>query len=478
MNHSEQIRSDPVLDANSEIAAVHNDLVGHAGTYVTLQRALKNTRHWGTRKQMIEDIDRFIRGCPCCQKMRKRSSRSMVERHVISGSPFAEISIDLLKLPEPDAFGMAYIVVIVDNFSHWTSLVAVRNKSVFEVARALVKVIGDFGAPMRIRSDGGAEFVNGVCAGLMRMMGTTHHVIVPYTPTANGIVERANRAILERLREMIFSRRLVEHPEHVWSDLLPLVQRSINASVHSATGMSPAKILFGDNLDLDRCLLTHMPCARDLDVNKYVDALTYNQRIILEEADRHQSELCRKVIDAAHKAQRRKSKNGEFVEPGTKEIAVNDWVLVSPAKAYPLHKLSPRWLGPFRVLECSASSEVVVVEDTLKRRVRRFLRRQLELFDVSKIADVEGLKRVAESDGFEFPVERIMGHALVEEGGVGIAPVQLPASFKRGTRPKKMFQFLIKWSGYEEPTWVDYKVASRLVQFPGYVAFLPGLRMD
>jgi hypothetical protein len=468
----------PLLDAESEIAAVHNDLVGHAGTYVTLQRALKNTRHWGSRKQLIEDIDKFIRACPCCQKMRKRSSRSLVDRHVISGSPFSEISVDLLKLPQPDAFGMAYVVVIVDNFSHWTSLVAVRNKSVFEAARAVVKVIGDFGVPMRIRSDGGAEFVNGILTGLLRMMGASHHVVVPYAPTANGIVERANRAILERLREMIFSKRLVKHPEHVWSDLLPLVQRSINASVHSATGTSPAKILFGDNLDLDRCLLTHMPCARDLDVTKYVDALTYNQRIILEEADAHQSELCRKVVDAAHKAQRRKTKNGEVVVPRAKEIAVNDWVLVSPAKTYPLHKLSPRWLGPFRVLECSESSEVVTVEDTLKKRVRRFLRRQLELFDITKVADVEGLKRVAESDGFEFPVEQIMGHALVEEGGVGVAPVQLPASFKRGTRPKRMFQFLIKWSGYEEPTWVEYKVASRLVQFPGYVAFLPGLRMD
>jgi hypothetical protein len=468
----------PLMDAEGEITAVHNDLVGHAGSYVTLQRALKNNRHWGTRKQMLEDIDKFIRGCPCCQKMRKRSSHSLVERHVISGSPFAELSVDLLKLPKPDAFGMAYIVVVVDNFSHWTSLIAVRNKSVFETARALVKVIGDFGVPMRIRSDGGSEFVNGVIAGLMRMMGASQHVVVPYTPTANGIVERANRAVLERLREMIFSKRLVQHPEHVWSDLLPLVQRSINASVHSATGTSPARILFGDNLDLDRCLLTQMPCARKLDVSTYVDALTYNQRVILEEADRHQSELCKRVIDSAHKAQTRRKKNGDRIVPEAKKIEVNDWVLVSPSPTYPLHKLAPRWLGPFKVLDCNAESEVVLVQDTLKGKVRKFLSRQLELFDVSKLSEVEGLKKVAESDGFEFPVEAIIGHALVEEGGVGVSPVQLHPSFKRGSRGKKAFQFLVKWTGFEEPTWIEYKVASRLVQFPGYVAFLPNLRMD
>lgn len=252
----------------------------------------------------------------------------------------------------------------------------------------------------------------------------------------------------------------------------------MHRSVHSATGTSPARIIFGDNLDLDRCLLTHMPNARELDVTRYVDALTFNQRVILEEADRHQSALCAKVVAEARKRQAKKNRNGESVELPFKNIQVNDWVLVAPSKDYPLHKLSPRWLGPFRVLECKDESEVVVVEDTLKQKVRKFLRRQLELFDISQVSSVEGLKKVAESDGFEFPVDAIVGHALIEEGGVGVSPVQLPPTFKRGVRPKKLFQFLIKWTGYTEPTWVEYHVASRLVQFPGYVAFLPNLRMD
>jgi hypothetical protein len=106
------------------------------------------------------------------------------------------------------------------------------------------------------------------------------------------------------------------------------------------------------------------------------------------------------------------------------------------------------------------------------------LRRQLELFDTSALASVEGLRKVAESDKFEFPVESICGHALVTEGGVGASPIQLPASFQRGTRAKSSFQFLIKWAGYEEPTWVAYKTACRLVQFPAYVSFLPNLRMN
>lgn len=93
------------------------------------------------------------------------------------------------------------------------------------------------------------------------------------------------------------------------------------------------------------------------------------------------------------------------------------------------------------------------------------------------MSDVAGLTKVAETDNFEFPVEAIMGHALINDDGVGVNPIQLPQEFARGVRNKKSFQFLIKWSGYEEPSWIKYQDAKRLAQFPGYVSFYPGLNM-
>ena len=106
------------------------------------------------------------------------------------------------------------------------------------------------------------------------------------------------------------------------------------------------------------------------------------------------------------------------------------------------------------------------------------MRRDVELFDNSQLADVEGMTKVAEQDGFEFPVEAIIGHALIEEGGLGANAVQLEQNFRRGSRGKSKFQFLVRWSGYVEPTWIEYRIASGLIQFPGYVANFPGLRMD
>jgi hypothetical protein len=456
------------ISSRDLFAKVHNSVAGHAGVYTTLQRALRTGRAWGSHKQMVADIDAYIKGCVSCQKMHKRKAAVADGRHTISGSPFAELSIDILKLPEPDVIGNQYCVVIVDSFSHWTSIVACKNKSAFDAARALLQVVGNFGPPMRLRSDGGSEFVNGVISSITRFMGIAQHVVLPYTPSANGIVERANRSILERLRHLIFNRHLQRHSAHQWSDLLPLCQRMINSSVHSATGTSPARILFGDGLDLDRCILTPAPVGHVFDVDNYVDVLTHNQRVIIEAANDYQEQLCRKVVASSSRANRGKP---------ARSFAVGDWVLVRPQPSFPLHKLASRLLGPFRILQCSADSEIVVVLDSNKNKSRKFLKRNLELFDMSVLSSIDGMKQVAERDNFEFPVESIVGHALVVNNELGVDPVQLDRDFERAGRPLKSFQFLIRWVGYDEPTWIAYRTAASLPQFPGYVAQFPGLRM-
>ena len=458
----------PFLNVETELDAVHNDLVGHKGVYVTLQRLLRNGRSWGSKKQMLDDVDAFIRGCPVCQKMKKRRERVLVDRHVISGSPFSELSIDVLKLPYPDVRGNKYCIVIIDNFSHWLSLTACVNKSAFEAARALLQFIGNFGAPLRLRSDGGKEFVNGVITGLTRMMGISPMVVQPYTPTANGIVERANRALLERARELCMCQRLVKHTAHQWGDLLPIIQRNLNASFHSAIGTSPSRILFGDCVDLDRALLTQIPAGCKFDKDKYCDALAINQRVIMEEADRLQTALCSRLIAKT------KAKQPNVAPPA---FAVNDWVLLKPQPKFPLHKLAPRWPGPFRIHRISETSDKVTLVDTVADKLFTALKRQLEHFNISRVSDVSGLTKVAEADNFEFPVECIMGHALLTDAGVGVNAIQLRQDFMRGVRPKRCFQFLIKWTGYEEPTWVAYKDAKKLVQFPGYVTVFPNLNL-
>ena len=457
----------PNLSPEDEIRAVHNAHVGHAGVYVTLQRLLSRESKWGSRAQMLRDIDAFLKGCVVCQKMRKRDSKHShkVERFMLEGSPFAELSVDILKLPDADVMGNQYIVVVIDSFSHWTQLFACKNKTALNAARAIVQSVGNFGVPLTIRSDGGKEFVNATVKAVASLLGSMQHVVLPYTPTANSIVERVNRSILEKLRDLIFEKALVKHTAARWSDLLPLVQRIINGSFHSSIGTSPASVLFGGMIEINRCLLSKMPTSVKIDVGTYEGALVHNQRVLIEAAERHHERMCDKVMAKAAKGQKGKL---------DKVINVGDWVVVKPEELRPVHKLASRFLGPFCVFRVNGEIISVCTRD---RKIRQFLKRNCELFDLSQMASVEGLKEVAERDNWEYPVESIVGHALILNGGFGQGDIlQLPLSHKRVGK-KTSYQFLVKWVGYEEPTWQPYRDVGKLPGFAAYVARFPGLNM-
>ena len=90
-------------------------------------------------------------------------------------------------------------------------------------------------------------------------------------------------------------------------------------------------------------------------------------------------------------------------------------------------------------------------------------------------SSAEGLRQVAETDGFEFAVDAILSHGLLT-GEDDVDPTPLPANHVRKT-PAKNYGFLIKWTGYETPTWIAYKAARRLPHFDGYVDRFPNLKM-
>jgi hypothetical protein len=328
-----------------------------------------------------------------------------------------------------------------------------------------MQTVANFGVPLRIRSDGGKEFVNATLNALSTLLGAKHHVVLPYTPTANSIVERVNRAILEKLRDMVFEKTLVKHSESQWTDLLPLAQRIINGSFHSSIGTSPASVLFGGSVDLNRCLLSKMPAAVKVDVETYEGALIHNQRVLIEAAERHHEMMCKKVMHKANRAQNAK------VE---KEIKAEDWIVVRPEEGRPLHKLASRLMGPYCVFGVRGEIVSVLTGD---RKIRHFLKRNCELFDRSQLSSIEGMKKVAECDNFEYPVEAIWAHALIGDKGFGAGDeVHLGAYHKR-VGAKTSYQFLIKWYNHEEPTWQPYKHVKSFVLFPGYVSRFPGLKM-
>ena len=153
--------------------------------------------------------------------------------------------------------GSCYVLVVIDSFSRFFALKPTKTVDAMSAARFVFELSGFFGRPKSIRSDasGGSQFANHIVEGLLKLMGINKHTSLAYRPQpqaeANGLVERCIKEVVKHLRYIILERRVQEN----WSTYLPMVQRIINATVHSGIGVAPAKLVFGGMVDMDRCLV-------------------------------------------------------------------------------------------------------------------------------------------------------------------------------------------------------------------------------
>jgi len=479
---NQQLPAIPALDGSSPARVAfdqtHNSNVGHSGVLVTLNRVLRADKAWASRKDMIEQIDQFISGCTVCQKFRKRHNRRTDERFVIEGNPFAELSVDILKLPKRDCHHNMYVVVVVDSFSRWVSLEPVRDKSALSAARAILRTVGNFGVPLTIRSDGGKEFVNDTLAAIEHLLGVKHHKVMAYHHEANSLAEKANRSVLENLRNLIFDNRYNFNGEHQWSDLLPLVQRIMNSSFNSSIGCAPAMLIFGDNVDLDRCLITPAPVSRaDIDVPEYVQNLAHNQRVLLDAAA--------KCLHATHEkniSKWKKSHKGEsLLQLKLQQLANNEesacWVLARSREDAPKAKWAPKWSGPYRLLDYKEGSQSTVrLYDTVSHKVTEAHINDVALWDPLFTNSVEGMSKIAEADNWEYPIDSILGIALDPESDED-EPVALPLDKARQFSNKHKYLFSVKWQGYAEPSWEPYANVERTSIFALFSSAHPALKL-
>jgi hypothetical protein len=58
--------------------------------------------------------------------------------------------VDLIENLREDGDGNKHILVIIDAFSRYLMLYPIKERTALSVAKALIKMIGDFGAPKLI----------------------------------------------------------------------------------------------------------------------------------------------------------------------------------------------------------------------------------------------------------------------------------------------------------------------------------------
>ena len=155
--------------------------------------------------------------------------------------------------------------------------------------------------------------------------------------TRNAIVERVNKEVNKHLRGLVFDKQTLEG----YAKSISFVQRIINSSVNS-----PAHLLFGNKLDLNRGILTS-----HLSVN------THSRSTYIEDLISVQD----KVLDSAVQA---------LMSADAKHAASAKCATVFPIGTYVLCRYTDRpptrlhatWYGAYRVISYKGSEYVLANE--------------------------------------------------------------------------------------------------------------------
>lgn len=182
----------------------------------------------------------------------KQSRKSFKDIGDRASSLLQVVHSDVLgPFKEKSFSGNCYLLTFVDDYSRKTFVFPIKRKSeVFEKFVDFKNTVeNQCSNKIKIlRTDNGTEYVNNRFSKFLRKHGIVHQKTCPYTPEQNGVAERMNRTIVERMRCMLFDsglnekywaeaavtatylinhvpcRRSKHTPEEVWSNKKPTLK--------------------------------------------------------------------------------------------------------------------------------------------------------------------------------------------------------------------------------------------------------------
>lgn len=323
-----------------ELLSIHHDdpLAGHFGRTRTLE-LIKRKYHWPN----IElDVAEYVRDCQVCQGVvaRRHKPYGELQPLPIPTRPFTEISMDFVTgLPQAIFNGnlVDAILVVVDRFTKWSMFFPVSTTM---TAGELAELIHNevelrFGPPEGIVSDRGSVFTSKFWSKLCYISKVRLRLSTAFHPQTDGQTERINQTLEHYLRCFISNEQLT------WPKLLKTAEFACNNAVNATTGCSPFQALLGYSPDFRQrfegeASMEEVPAA-----SARVEKLE-KLRQSLKEHWRNATDAMVKQYNQNHKPLT--FQKGALVGLSTKNLKLKG-----------SRKLTPRFIGPFRISEVIGS---------------------------------------------------------------------------------------------------------------------------
>ncbi|KAM8714792.1 hypothetical protein ACLKA7_001196 [Drosophila subpalustris] len=174
------------------------ETTAHGGMGKTLH-AQRRQFYW---PGMVIQVRDFVRKCEVCKETKAQNYRMQVGigKEVRTDRPFQKIYIDFIRKYPRSKPVHAWVFIVVDHFSKFTFLKAMREASTADVVNFLVhEVFFKFGVPKVILSDNGRQFISKSFEAMIKAFGITDLRTPVYSPQSNAS-ERVNRSVLSAIR--------------------------------------------------------------------------------------------------------------------------------------------------------------------------------------------------------------------------------------------------------------------------------------
>lgn len=141
--------------------------------------------------------------------------------------------------------GIRFLLVAIDIFSKFSWVIPMKSKSGTDVTLAFKSILKGGGRkPLTVRSDRGKEFLNKSFQNLLQKQGIEFQIC--RNPDVKcSVVERFNRTLKTKMYKYFTYKNT-----HRYLDVLQLFVSAYNKTVHSTTGMAPAKVTDRDVLKI------------------------------------------------------------------------------------------------------------------------------------------------------------------------------------------------------------------------------------
>ncbi|KAL0539963.1 hypothetical protein IC582_024185 [Cucumis melo] len=305
----------------------------HPGS-TKMYQDLKRVYWW---RNMKREVAEFVSKCLVCQQVKapRQKPAGLLQPLSIPEWKWENVSMDFITGLPRTLRGFTVIWVVVDRLTK--SAHFVPGKSTYTASKwaqlYMSEIVRLHGVPVSIVSDRDARFTSKFWKGLQTAMGTRLDFSTAFHPQTDGQTERLNQVLEDMLRACA-----LEFPGS-WDSHLHLMEFAYNNSYQATIGMAPFEALYG------KCCRS--PVCWD-EVGE--------QRLMGPELVQSTNEAIQKIRSRMHTAQSRQKSYAD-VRRKDLEFEVGDKVFlkVAPMKGVLRFerrgKLSPRFVGPFEILE-------------------------------------------------------------------------------------------------------------------------------